>query len=319
MHPAYSVILFTTASGAGYGLLFGLALFTLVGGLPESTAFWLVGSGLAFGLVTFGLLASTVHLGHPERAWRALSQWRSSWLSREGVAALLTYPVAGLFALDRLFATPGGDVEGVSQALALATAAMCVVTVASTAMIYVSLETIRRWSNGWVLPGYLLIALATGLLWLNLLVAAFGGGSFAVSWLAVAAMAAAGLVKIAYWFAIDSDDGGPTPETATGLGGLGAVRLLDAPHTSENYIQKEMGYVVARKHADKLRHTVMLVGVAAPIVLIVVALALDAGWGMVLCALLAVAAGSLGAVVERWLFFAEAKHSVTLYYGAPSA
>ena len=112
MHPAYSVILFTTASGAGYGLLFGLALFTLVGGLPEDPAFWLGGAGLAFAMVTFGLLASTAHLGHPERAWRALSQWRSSWLSREGVAAVLSYPVAGLFALDRLFAAPGGDLDG---------------------------------------------------------------------------------------------------------------------------------------------------------------------------------------------------------------
>lgn len=319
MHPAYSVIVFTTASGAGYGLLFGLALFTLVGGLPEDLAFWLGGAGLAFAMVTFGLLASTVHLGHPERAWRALSQWRSSWLSREGVAALLSYPVAGLFALDRLFAAPGGDLDGVALALALATLVMCAATVASTAMIYVSLGTIRRWSNGWVLPGYLLLGLATGLLWLNLLVVAFGGRHFALGWLVVAALAAAGMVKIAYWFSIERDTGGPTPESATGLGGLGTVRLLDAPHTSENYIQKEMGYVVARRHADKLRHTVMLVGVAAPIVLTIAALALDATWGVVLCAFLAAAAGSLGAVVERWLFFAEAKHSVMLYYGAPNA
>jgi DMSO reductase anchor subunit len=32
---------------------------------------------LAVGLVSVGLLSSTLHLGHPERAWRALSQWRS--------------------------------------------------------------------------------------------------------------------------------------------------------------------------------------------------------------------------------------------------
>jgi DMSO reductase anchor subunit len=29
--------------------------------------------------------------------------------------------------------------------------------------------------------------------------------------------------------------------------------------------------------------------------------------------------GSLGAVVERWLFFAEATHVVTTYYGAEAA
>ena len=30
----------------------------------------------------------------------------------------------------------------------------------------------------------------------------------------------------------------------------------------------------------------------------------------------AVLSAALGLVVERWLFFAEAKHTVTLYYGA---
>jgi DMSO reductase anchor subunit len=50
---------------------------------------------LAALLVTLGLLSSTFHLGHPERAWRAFSQWRSSWLSREGVAAVATYLPAG--------------------------------------------------------------------------------------------------------------------------------------------------------------------------------------------------------------------------------
>jgi len=37
--------------------------------------------------------------------------------------------------------------------------------------------------------------------------------------------------------------------------------------------------------------------------------------GAVLAALIAVP----GLVIERWLFFAEAKHAVTLYYGAETA
>ena len=100
MHPAYSVILFTTASGAGYGLLFVLGLSAVFGfDLPQSPGFALTALGLALGLISLGLLSSTFHLGHPERAWRAFSQWRSSWLSREGVAAVVTYVPAGLLAL----------------------------------------------------------------------------------------------------------------------------------------------------------------------------------------------------------------------------
>src|SRR3546814_17976234 len=87
MHPAYSVVFFTTASGAGYGLLALMGLFGALGLLPPDPWLGAVGLGMALAAITAGLLSSTVHLGHPERAWRAFSQWRSSWLSREGVAA----------------------------------------------------------------------------------------------------------------------------------------------------------------------------------------------------------------------------------------
>ncbi|MCA8929188.1 MAG: dimethyl sulfoxide reductase anchor subunit, partial [Alphaproteobacteria bacterium] len=91
MHPAVSIIFFTTASGAGYGLLALMGLFGAIGLLPADP--WVGGFGLvlALVLVTAGLASSTYHLGHPERAWRALSQWKTSWLSREGVMAILTY------------------------------------------------------------------------------------------------------------------------------------------------------------------------------------------------------------------------------------
>ncbi|MCK5623016.1 MAG: dimethyl sulfoxide reductase anchor subunit, partial [Alphaproteobacteria bacterium] len=103
MHPAFSVIFFTTASGAGYGLLVWLGVFGALGLLPPDRWFGVTAFGLAFGLVTAGLLSSTFHLGHPERAWRALTQWKTSWLSREGVVAVLTYIPTGLYAIGWIF------------------------------------------------------------------------------------------------------------------------------------------------------------------------------------------------------------------------
>ena len=91
MKPAFSVIGFTTLSGLGYGMLFVLGLTTLLGLVPTERWLGVVALALALGSITLGLLSSTLHLGHPERAWRAISQWRSSWLSREGLAALVTY------------------------------------------------------------------------------------------------------------------------------------------------------------------------------------------------------------------------------------
>src|ERR1700748_1578442 len=97
MHPAFSVILFTTASGAGYGLLALLGILAPLDAIPTDRWFGFTALALALGMISGGLLSSMAHLGHPERAWRAMSQWRTSWLSREGVSSLATYIPAGIF------------------------------------------------------------------------------------------------------------------------------------------------------------------------------------------------------------------------------
>src|SRR5918996_6647715 len=88
MHPAFSVIFFTTLIGVGQGLF--LALYSvefaarLLGWLPEQDArFFAAGSVVALAFLATGLVASFFHLGRPERAWRAAAMWRTSWLSRE--------------------------------------------------------------------------------------------------------------------------------------------------------------------------------------------------------------------------------------------
>ena len=139
MHPAYSVIFFTTASGAGYGLLALMALFGVLDGVPADPWFGFVGLGLGAALVTAGLLSSTFHLGHPERAWRAYSQWRSSWLSREGVLATATYVPLALTAWGWIIE---GSLDGPYGFFATFLAILCVLTVHATGMIYATLRTI---------------------------------------------------------------------------------------------------------------------------------------------------------------------------------
>ncbi|HEX7967909.1 MAG TPA: DmsC/YnfH family molybdoenzyme membrane anchor subunit, partial [Stellaceae bacterium] len=255
---------------------------------------------------------STFHLGHPERAWRALSEWRSSWLSREGVAALATYAPAGVFA--------GGWIYfgAVWAVCALLTALGALATVICTAYIYRSLRPIQRWHNGWVLPNYLALAAMTGALWLAALVALFGLDQPLVASVALAAVAIAAALKLGYWRFIDATASISSAATATGLGGFGEVRLFEAPHTSDNYLLKEMGFRVARKHAAKLRRIALVAGFALPFLLTLLGIALG-GWSGAAAALIAATLGQIGVLVERWLFFAEAKHTVMLYYGADRA
>lgn len=315
MHPAPSVILFTVGSGAGYGLLAALGVLAAFGLLPPGPGFAFAGFGLALALVTAGLVASTFHLGHPERAWRAFSQWRSSWLSREAVAAAATYPPALLLA-----ALQGSDgPRGAIAALGIVTALLAAGTVFCTAMIYRSLKPIHAWANRLTVPGYLILGGATGLALAHALLAAFGAPSASgAGAAAVAALAAGFLHKRAYWRFIDTTAGPATPESATGLGGIGRVRLLDPPHTGRNFVTREMGFAVARRHAAALRRIALAAGFVAPAWAIAVGLGLGGAAAVALAAAAALSALA-GVLVERWLFFAEARHAAMLYYGAASA
>ncbi len=315
MHPAFSVIFFTVFSGTGYGLLAQMGVFAALDVLPLTRSLGLLGLGVGFTAVSAGLLSSTWHLGHPERAWRAFSQWRSSWLAREGLFAVATYIPIVLLAYCWIF------LQGEATTLelwAVLTAVGAVLTIACTGMIYQSLKTIHQWHNNWTVPNYLLLGVAGGAVWLNALTLALGAGQPAVGATALAALAAAWIVKSAYWRFIDTTSHPSTPETATGLGAFGKVTRFEGPHTEANYLLKEMGYRVARKHAAKLRRYAQILAFALPLVLTGGSLMLDGG-AATFAALLAALAVTGGLLIERWLFFAEAKHVVMLYYGSRAA
>jgi len=184
-----------------------------------------------------------------------------------------------------------------------------------TAYIYRSLKPIAQWSNRWVPANFLALAAMTGALWLATLLAAVGAVPRGAAWLGIATVAAAAALKLGYWRHIDARPGTSTTESATGLGAFGRVRLFEAPHTEENFLLKEMGFAIARKHRDKLRRIAVQLAFVIPLLLLLVALA-TAGWAGRAAAFAAAPVATLGVLLERWLFFAEAKHTVTLYYGA---
>lgn len=290
MHPAKSIILFTTLSGLGFGFL----AFLCVG--PSPVTGWGAVAGFASGLALAGagLMASAFHLGHPERALKAFTQWRSSWLSREGWLACATLAVTGANAAFAVFA-------GIRvPPLAWLGAVLCVITLTATSMIYAQLKTVPRWNHWTTTALFLLLA--------------FCGGALlsAMTWTAVTLLAGTGLVQCYAWRIGDSRlrASGTTSATATGLGGSGAVRSFEPPHTGDSYLTREMIHVIARRHSRKLRRTAFLLSFLLPIALLPAASAYgQAIWAAAICAHVA------GVFVLRWLFFAEAEHVVGFYYG----
>ena len=288
MHPASSLIIFTVSSGLGFGLLAWLGI-----GQPVVTgwaAFWHF--ALAFALAVAGLLAATFHLGNPQRAWRALSQWRSSWLSREGVLAVVSLGVMGVYALYAVF------FGQVLVGLGFVGAGLSLMTVFTTSMIYAQMKTVPRWHH-WSVPA-LFMALALG-----------GGALLSGNVLAaVLLLVVSGWVQTLHWsrgdaaFAASGTDIG----TATGLGLRGAVRAFEPPHTGGNYLLSEMVHHVGRRHALKLRMIALTCMVLLPVLLLLI----PGGW---LVIGLAAVVHTIGVLAHRWLFFAEAEHVVGLYYG----
>jgi len=305
LHPAPSIILFTTLSGLGYGLAAMLGL----GLLDPAHIATKVGHLLALALIAAGLLSSTAHLGNPQRAWRALSQWRSSWLSREGVMAIATFiPLTWLAWLavieSRYVSLPG-----------LLGTAMSAGTVICTAMIYASLRSVQAWNTRLTPACFLLFSAAGGLVLTAFLAACSGMLTPLKTVAALVMLAAAWAVKVKWRARMNELSTLSTPESATGLGTMGQVRLFERPHMTENYLTREMGFRVGRKHAAKLWNVALIAGVVTPAVLLVAAAAMGPGGAFaILFSALAALSFVLGILAERWLFFAEARHALMNYY-----
>lgn len=309
MHPAFSVIFFTVASGAGFGLfslLFIADTFKLGGGFERDQ---LVAGGLiAMGLVVFGLLSSTFHLANPKNAWRAFSRFRTSWLSREGVFAVLFMPLALVYLGSIMFDAPAWlrEISG------FLTAVLAWITVFSTGMIYACLKTIRQWNTPLVPANYLALGYASGSL--LLLLGAVIAGLDTVPYIAMSAliMAIVAVLKAIYYFWIRSPGLSPTINTATGLT-RAKLKLLDTGHTHGTFLTQEFGYQLARRKAGLIKTLVFVIGFGVPGLMLVWVFNEQGG---PFAAIVAVLGGLIGAAMERWLFFAEARHVVNLYHGA---
>ena len=289
MHPAPSVIIFTTLSGLGFGLLAFLCLgFPSMGGLV-AFIFFAIGFGLAIG----GLLSSTFHLGHPERAIKAFSQWKSSWLSREAWLSLFALTLSGIYALGRIFF----DVDLVI--IGLLSAVFCIATVFSTSMIYAQLKTVPRWNSKITPIVFLVFSIAGG---------ALLAGQISI---ALPLLAVAGITQIVSWILGDKAfaQSGTNLATATGLTvNPSEVRSFEAPHTGTNYLLQEFVFKVGRKHGAKLRIIGIILAFGMPIIFLSLPFSH-------ITASLSVIAHIAGMFIVRWLFFAQAEHVVGLYYG----
>lgn len=305
MHPALSILLFTTLAGAGQGLIACTALLTVLAvPMPDSFVSCTLAVGLS--LLVGGLVASFFHLGHKTRAWRAVLMWRTSWMSREVIVMPAVIAVVGAWLLVSLL-QPGPHIG-----LALAALAGCMLLWICTAMIYACLPFIQEWAHPLTLVNFTLIGLATG----ASLACALASGQGLTSVLTVLAPALIGLSLAALVARLATLARNarlkPTSslQSATGISHP-KLRQISMGMTGGSFNTREFFHGMGAWGLRRMRWVVI-----ASLFLIPLALQLAAHASGLGAAVwwLAVLIQWPGLLAERWLFFAQAQHPQNLYY-----
>ena len=308
MHPSKSIIFFTVISGTGYGIFAGLLFNILFIDISYTFEYKLFLSLLSFLMISAGLLSSTLHLGHPERAWRAFSQWKTSWLSREGLAAVITFIPMCLFYYFWII-----DIQ-IYVIFLILTNIFSIITIFCTGQMYASLKTIPSWNNPLVTPIYILNGITVGSLFVYSLNFYFSYNTeLYENFIYIIIIINFGS-KVIYWMSI-SKKTNTNIQSAVGIKS-NDITFFEGPHTGKNYLTTEMINTIYKKKGNFLRLVFCILSFITPIYMInqyssLVADPFILKLSMIIVFILAL----IGMIIERYLFFIQSKHVVGLYYG----
>ncbi len=322
MHPAFSVIFLTTLIGIGQGLFLALytgQLYGLAKLLPaqDSQGFYALGSLVALVFLIGGLLASFFHLGHPERAWRAATMWRTSWLSREVIVLpafmglVFVYAAVHFFGWTQpLFTVSDTLPVDLSLLIGFIASFVAFALYICTAMIYASLKFLQEWHTPLTVFNYTFLGLASGFM----LAAAFSAykgvnlvaffGTWAVIFTLVgAAGRVASLVR--------NKRLRPKIDLTSAIG----VRHQKMAQLTQGFLggsfnTREFFHNRTAFFVNNTRRAFLLLVFVVPVILLVTAYFLASD----VLPIAAFLIQYVGLIAERWYFFAEAKHPQNLYY-----
>lgn len=313
MHPGFSVIFLTTLIGAGQGLFLGLYAAEIAGALrvvelPQGPGFFVLGTMLSLVFTGLGAIASLFHLGHPERAWRAMAMWRTSWLSREGIAMLAFMAAVFLYGLGHLFGW------GSTLAIGAVAAVLGLSLFVCTGMIYACIKFLQEWASPLTVVNYTVLGCASGFTLASAfaaftashLVTAYATAAIAFTLLGLATRSAAlvrnGRIKRK-----------SSLQSATGIHHPRIVQKSQG-FMGGSYNTREFFHGRSLSFLRSIKWIFLALAFALPLLLLGVGL-----WqasAIVLC--VAFVVQYAGLIAERWFFFAQSSHPQNLYYQAIS-
>lgn len=322
MHPAFSVIFLTTLIGAGQGLFLALVtgqVYSLAKLLEpqDSVNFYAFGSVVVLALMMAGLLASFFHLGRPERAWRSMAGWRTSWLSREVIVLPMFMLLVFLYGLVHYLGWTGPlfvirDVISVDAGLILGVlgAIVAFALYGCTAMIYASVKFLEEWHSPLTLANFTLMGLASGFT----LAAAFSAwndiqlvGFFGIWAVIFTLMAAASrIISLRRNANLKHKT---TLQTAIGVRHP-VIRQISQGFMGGSFNTREFFHGASDKTVGLVLWFFLLFTFVLPVILLAASYSMASPY----LPILAILIQYTGLLAERWYFFAEARHPQNLYY-----
>ena len=322
MHPAFSVIFFTTLAGAGQGLFLALytgQLYSVVKLLPaeNSVGFYALGSLIALVLLVGGLISSFFHLGRPERAWRSAAMWRTSWLSREVIVlptfigAVTVWGLVHYMGWNPVLFTFGTSIEiDLSLLVGAVATLLCFTLFLCTGMIYACIKQLQEWATPLTVINYILLGGASGFMLATAFAAGQGSGMtwFFGGWTVILTLLAF-VSRSASLFRNARIKYKSSVQTAIGIRHSHIEQKAQGAMAG-SFNTREYFHGASKRKYKNIKWAFLILVFPLPLVLVSI------GLGAHLIGFFAAAflVQYIGLLLERWFFFAQANHPQNLYY-----
>ncbi len=264
-----------------------------------------------------GLVSSFLHLGRPERAWRAAAMWRTSWLSREVIvlpAFIGTVAAWGLIHYlgwnPVLFNMSKGIEIDLSLLVGAAATLLSFTLFLCTGMIYACIKQLQEWATPLTVINYTLLGGASGFILATVFAAWQGSGMvwFFGGWAVIITVLAffsrsASLIRNARLKPKS------TMETAIGIRHAQIQQKAQDSMTG-SFNTREYFHGASKRKFKSVKWIFLVLVFPVPLVLLSIGL----GSHTISLLLVAFMVQYLGLLMERWFFFAQANHPQNLYY-----
>ncbi|MBI4686301.1 MAG: dimethyl sulfoxide reductase anchor subunit [Nitrospirae bacterium] len=305
-----SLVLLLSLAGVGQGIFIFLVLldlfFQLAGGMPLSIAY--TSGGIVLISTGIGMAASTLHLGNPQRSWRAVFRWQSSWLSREALFMGAFMGVAAMY-----FASFFLDIHGVLRlGIGFIGIAAAMGLYVSSAMLYAKIRFIKEWANPFAVADFILLGLLSGGSVVFSILQYHGFIFLLFNYLLLLIGITSLTLKI-FTYRFNANIYMPVgARHALGINNPD-IKLISTGSSYEYYNTKEFFYPVKKEDVNMQRLSVILL-LAVSVILWGLINAVPQGENNFILSISATILIISGRIIERRLFFIQGNHIQNLYY-----